>query len=237
MKKKYDPQKQRKQFVILLVCIVTGFIVGYSYNLAKDNRQENNSNLSYQSSNTYQEELIDQQERNKQLQDELAALESQIREYEQQFSNADVTYDEQLKEANQIRLLLGDLESHGEGIRIQLNDGNYDGVSNPNNYVVHESHIFSLLQELKIAGAEAIAINGQRLKPNSYISCNGPVITVDGQQYPAPFVVEAVGNPNTLLTALEIPGGMVDQLLMDNVVVELSEDDDISMLAVQKGNS
>jgi uncharacterized protein YlxW (UPF0749 family) len=236
MKKKVDG-KQRKQFVILLVCVVTGFIVGYSYNLTKDNRAQNSNNMFYQSSNEYREELIDQQERNNILQKELVALEEKIRNYEQQFSTDNVTYEEQLQEANQIRLLLGDLQGVGEGVRIQLKDGDYDGASNPNNYVVHESHIFSLIHELKISGAEAIAINGQRLKPNSYISCNGPVITVDGQQYPAPFVIEAVGNATTLLTALKIPGGLMDQLLMDNVIVELSEKEEIFMSSLQQGNS
>jgi uncharacterized protein YlxW (UPF0749 family) len=234
--KKMIEKKPRKQLVILLVCIVTGFIIGYSYNLAEDNREQKGSDMFYQTSSIYREELIDQQERNKQLQEELDALQVKIRNYEQQFSD-DTTYEEQLKEVNRIRLLLGDLKAKGEGIRIQLTDGEYDGQTNPNNYVVHESHIFSLLHELKIAGAEAISINGKRLKANSYISCNGPVITVDGQQFPAPFVIEAIGNPNTLSTALNIPGGMMDQLLMDNVVVELSEDENITMASIQQGNS
>ena len=231
-------EKQRKQFVVLLVCIVTGFIVGYSYNLTKDEEKEEGNNVFYQTSNTYQEELITQQERNNELLDELTALENQIRNYEQQFkSTTDEEYQQQLKEAEQIRLLLGDLASDGEGVRITLKDGDFDGNSNPNNYVVHESHIFSLIQELKISGAEAISVNGQRLKYNSYISCNGPVITVDGKQYPAPFVIEAVGNSNTLLKALEIPGGLIDQLLGDNVVVELSKEQEIKMPATGMRNS
>ena len=230
-------KKQRKQFVILLVCIVTGFIIGYSYNLTKDNRDQNSTNLFYQSSNAYREELIEQQERNKQLQSELSDIEQQIREYEQSYSTQNDTYEEQLAEVQKIRLLLGDVRAVGEGLRVTLNDASYDGTSNPNNFVVHESHIFSLIHELKIAGAEAIAINGKRLKPNSYISCNGPVITIDGEQFPAPFVVEAIGNPSTLSTALHIPGGMMDQLLMDNIVVELSEDNEITMNSIQQGRS
>ena len=63
-------------------------------------------------------------------------------------------------------------------LKLRYDDGEYDpSVANPNDYIVHESHIFKVINELKISGAEAIAINGQRLKANSYISCNGPVIT------------------------------------------------------------
>lgn len=235
--KNNNEKKQKKQLVILLVCIVTGFIVGYSYNLSKDNREQNSNTMFYEASNDYREELIEQQERNKQLQDELSNIEAKIRQYEQSYSNDNASYEEQLQEVKQIRLLLGDSQGQGEGIRISLNDGNYDGTTNPNNFVVHESHIFSLIHELKISGAEAISINGKRLKVNSYISCNGPVITVDNQQFPAPFVIEAIGDSKTLSTALQIPGGMIDQLLIDNVVVELSENDDITMLSSQQGHS
>ena len=232
-----DLKKQRKQFVILLVCIVTGFIISFSYNLTKDEKVEENASYVYQTSSAYEEELIEQQERNKDLQDELKVLDEKIRTYEQQYNSEDTQYEQNLQEAEVIRLLTGEVASKGEGIRVTLNDGQYDGQSNPNNYVVHESHIFALLQELKIAGAEAIAINGQRLKVNSYVSCNGPVITVDGSQYPAPFVIEAIGEPNTMLSALEISGGLVDQLLAENVVIELSEEKQIEMPAAGQGNS
>lgn len=233
----HPKHKQKKTFVILLVCIVTGFIIGYSYNLAEDNRQQSSSNMFYQTSNVYRQELIEQQKQNQELQQELASLEQQIRDYEQSFSTNNQTYEEQLREVNQIRLLLGNSKGIGKGIRVSLNDGKFDGTSNPNNFVIHESHIFSLLHELKIAGAEAIAINGKRLSPHSFISCNGPVIMIDGEQFPAPFIIEAVGNPNTLTSALNISGGIIDQLIMDNIVIELSEDDHITMASVQQGNS
>lgn len=97
---------------------------------------------------------------------------------------------------------------------------------------MHESHIFKVLNELKIAGAEAIAINGQRLKTNSYISCNGPVITIDGVQYPAPFVVEAVGDQDVLISSLEISGGIFDQLLNEQIIVTLEKSNAIQMQSI-----
>lgn len=234
---KKDIKKQRKQFVILLVCIVTGFIISYSYNLTKKDKVAENASYVYQTSSTYEEELIVQQERNNELQAELEGLEEKIRTYEQQYNSQDPNYEKNLQQADTIRLLTGEVASKGKGIRVTLNDGEYDGKSNPNNYVVHESHIFSLLQELKIAGAEAIAINGQRLKVNSYVNCNGPVITVDGRQYPAPFIIEAIGEPKTMVSALKIPGGFVDQIISENVFIELSEEKEIEMPAVGQGNS
>lgn len=218
----------RKHFILLLVCIVTGFMIGYSYNLAKDNKKVRSSYIEQE--DTYRNELIEQQERNKELMDELNDLKAQIREYEKSFTENEEDYKELAEEAERLRLILGELPAHGEGIKVTLQDGQYDPKStNPNDYIVHESHIFMVINELKISGAEAIAINGHRLKPNSYIHCNGPVITIDGKQYPAPFEIEAIGNADTLISSLKIAGGVFERLINDSIVVTIQGLEDIKM--------
>ncbi|MEX3744586.1 DUF881 domain-containing protein [Lysinibacillus xylanilyticus] len=221
----------RKQFELLIVCVTMGFIVGYSYNQAKDNRDAGASDAElFEQEESYREELIAQQERNKELSEELTALQEKIRKYEKSFVASKKDYTKLVEEAEDLRLLLGDLNAEGKGIRITLQDGDYDPKSaNPNDYIVHESHVFKLLNELKISGAQAIAINGQRVLANSYIRCNGPVITIDGKQHPAPFVIEAVGDSATLMASLNLNGGIVDQLVNDNIVVSLEEEQKLLM--------
>lgn len=234
---KRDIFKNKKYFTVLLVCIVTGFFIGYSYNLAKDRQNVSSvTSMYYQQTESYRTDLIEQQEDNLELENQLATIQDKIRQYEREYKNANNSYEEKFQEAESLRLALGEIPANGKGVSITLADSNYVGQQNPNDYIVHESHIFNVIQELKISGAEAISINGQRLKANSYISCNGPVITVDGNQYPAPFVIEAVGNPETLLASLELSGGVVDQLLADNIIVTLEKNSDIKMVTTSKGN-
>ncbi|MFJ7730543.1 DUF881 domain-containing protein [Lysinibacillus sp. NPDC097231] len=225
----------RKQFQLLIVCVTMGFIVGYSYNQAKDNRDASSINSKlFEQEDSYREELIAQQERNKELSEEANALQEKIRKYEKSFVAGEKNYKNLVEEAEDLRLLLGDINAEGKGIRLTLQDGDYDPKSaNPNEYIVHESHVFKLLNELKISGAQAIAINGQRVLANSYIRCNGPVITIDGKQHPAPFVIEAVGNSTTLAASLNLNGGVVDQLLNDNIVVSLEENQKLTMPSVK----
>lgn len=221
----------RKSFIILIVCITTGFIIGYSYNLTKD--EKNVTNHYFEQEESYRNELIEQQERNKELTTELNNLQLKIREYEKTFASDEEKYKQHVNEAERLRLLIGEIPAEGEGIKVTLKDGEYDPKStNPNEYIVHESHIFKVINELKISGAEAISINGQRLKANSYISCNGPVITIDGEQYPAPFEIEAIGNSKTFISSLKIVGGVFDQLLNDRIVVTLEEKTNIIMPSV-----
>ena len=228
-----SPKFTRKQFILLIVLITTGFIIGYSYNLSKDEVKITNNFL--QQDESYREELIDQKERNKELMDEVNHLQEQIRDYEKSFASNQNEYEQMVDEAERIRLLLGQIPAVGEGIKVTLKDGEYNpNTTNPNDYIVHESHIFMVINELRISGAEAISVNGQRLKANSYIRCNGPVITVDGKQYPAPFEIAAVGNSDTLIDSLQMVGGVFDQLLNDQIVVTLEESGKISMPSVNE---
>ena len=64
-------------------------------------------------------------------------------------------------------VLLGTTDVHGEGIIININDGND---------LIHQEDIVILLDELKNAGAEAISVNGQRIVSNTYVYCDGSVI-------------------------------------------------------------
>jgi uncharacterized protein YlxW (UPF0749 family) len=226
----------RKYFIILPVCIVTGFIIGFSYNLSKEKRESGVvTTTEYAQENDYRQQLISQQERNKNLLEELNGLKGKIRTYEKDLASDEKQYGDMLEKANELRLLLGHLPAKGQGIKIQLEDGEYDPLqTNPNDYIIHESHLFMLINELKIAGAEALSINGQRLTATSYIVCNGPVITVDGKQYPAPFVVEAIGNTTTLINAVEIPGGVMDQLLNDQINVTIEGKDHIVLNTIHE---
>lgn len=187
----------------------------------------------FEQENTYREQLIEQQERNKELSMELNELENKIRAHEKKVSSYEQQSEKFVQEAEHLRLLLGFSDGEGEGIRITLEDGEYDPTStNPNEYIVHDSHMFKVLNELRIAGAEAIAINGQRLTASSHISCNGPVITIDGKQHPAPFLIEAVGDASILSRSLQLTGGVFDQLLNDRVQVTLESINLIKMQSI-----
>ena len=58
---------------------------------------------------------------------------------------------------------------------------------NPNLYVIHDEDILRIVNELRAGGAEAIAINDQRLIGTSEIRCSGPTITVNGKGFGAPL--------------------------------------------------
>lgn len=234
-KKMSEDYKNRGRYILYsFVFLILGFIFAFSYRTLGKDSVESAKSPSFQQEEQYREELIVQKERNKELADEIQAKQEEIRDFEKSFSESEDNHTVLVEEAKDLRLLLGVIPSSGSGVRVTLKDGDYDPVEqNPNDYIVHESHVLRVVNELKISGAQGIAINGQRISANSYIKCTGPVITIDGRTLPAPFVIEAVGDTDVLSAALNLGGGVIDGLVHDNIVVTLEELKEIKLPALR----
>ncbi|MFC5602982.1 DUF881 domain-containing protein [Sporosarcina koreensis] len=234
-KKMSEDYKTRGRYILYsFVFLILGFIFAFSYRTLGKDSGESVQSPALQQEEQYREELIAQKERNKELADEIHAKQDEIRDFEKSFSENEDNHTVLVEEAKDLRLLLGVIPATGQGVRVTLKDGDYDPIEqNPNDYIVHESHVLRVVNELKISGAQGIAINGQRISSNSYIKCTGPVITIDGRTLPAPFVIEAVGDADVLSAALNLGGGVIDGLVHDNIVVTLEQLKEIKLPALR----
>lgn len=230
-RKKAGKKMKINRVILSLVFLVLGFMIAFSYQLTKK-QQSDTSMTDHEWERTIQlrNDLIDLEEKNRQLQKELNEKQAKIIAIENEMAENEKNLSKTAKEAEKLRMILGKVKVQGEGVIVTLNDGKYNHEEgNVNNFIVHEHHVLKTVNELYISGAEAIAINGKRLKNNSYIVCDGPVITVDGEQFPAPFIISAIGDKDTLEKALTIQGGVKDQLVSDNIVFKLEKLDRIVM--------
>lgn len=100
----------------------------------------------------------------------------------------------------QAEMLAGLTKVTGPGIEILLDDSSWEGIrdKDPNLLLVHDEDILAIVSELKAAGAEAIAINGQRIMFNTEIRCGGPTININSVRYAPPYIITAIGEPNNL---------------------------------------
>ncbi|WP_163101416.1 DUF881 domain-containing protein [Peribacillus alkalitolerans] len=224
------PMKVMSKHVILsIVFLVLGFMIAFSYKMT--NRDETPKKLvdrSWEREYELRQQLINQEEKNRKLQNEILKKQEKITAIEQDLAKEKQVFFNMAEDTEKYRMFLGKVKVKGTGVEVVLSDGEYDpSTENINNYIVHEHHVFSVINELYISGATAIAINGQRLDHKSYIVCNGPVITVDGNQHPAPFVITAIGEPDVLTQALNLNGGVKDQLLNENIIFSMEKKDEI----------
>ncbi len=173
-------------------------------------------------------QLIAQEQKNREFQKELIEKQEKVRETEEELAQEEQVFFNLAEDAEKYRMFLGKVRVKGQGVTVTLADGQYDpNDDNINNYLVHEHHVFNVVNELYVSGATAVAINGQRLSHNSYIVCNGPVIEIDGNPHPAPFVITAIGEPDVLSSALNITGGVKDRLVNENVEFKLEVNEEI----------
>lgn len=217
--------------IMSIVFLVLGFIISFSYQITKNESSGREiTSTEWERDAQLRSQLVAIEQRNLELQKNLFSKQAQITEIEKRLSLEESLYSDLATEAENYRMFLGKVPVKGQGVTVTLSDGMYNPLdTNVNNYLVHEQHVFKVINELYISGANAISINGKRITAQSYIICNGPVIEVDGKQYPAPFVISAIGQADTMLSALNILGGVKDQLVNDNLIISIEKKSEITM--------
>jgi uncharacterized protein YlxW (UPF0749 family) len=103
---------------------------------------------------------------------------------------------------------------------------------------VTDRDLQTLVNEVWAAGAEAVAINGQRLTALSAIRAAGDAVLVDFRPLTPPYVVEAVGDPDVLRPAFVGGfGGSYLQVLKGYGIASTVRDDDRLQLPASVGVS
>ncbi len=105
----------------------------------------------------------------------------------------------------------------GRGVQITLTDNAAVALAGDPSTpglpgLVHDFDLQQVVNELRLAKAEAIAINGQRITGYSPIRCVGSPIMINWEVVTSPFVIDVVGDPKNLRSALETPAGIIDQI-------------------------
>lgn len=120
---------------------------------------------------------------------------------------------------DRLELVAGGVPVRGPGLVVTVDDAQR---SNPDEPVKPEDRILdrdlqNLVNGLWAAGAEAVAVNGQRLTALSAIRSADVAILVDYRPVLPPYVVRAIGDPRTLEPGfLDSQGGRELRLLADN---------------------
>jgi len=174
--------------------------------------------------------------RNSTLTEEKEALSKEVISLREKLTNAtsesQLTADLQaeLKKAN---MTAGLVPVYGPGIVVTLNDSPraIKTGDDPNALLVHDIDILNIVNEMRASGAEAIAVNDQRITAMSEIRCAGTTILVNWNKVAPPFVIKATGNPQLLESGLSIRGGKLEELKSFGLQTQLVKNDYIEIPA------
>ncbi len=154
--------------------------------------------------------------------------------------SAVIVTDKQLQhDINDLRLRVGVTSVEGPGIVITLDDTKAGKANramhptvNPSALLIHDVDLMTLVNELREAGAEAIAINDQRVAGSTAIRSVGPVIHVNGRPVSTPFVIRAIGKTDVLYGAMNLPYGLIDQLRPLGINISMVKKEKITIPAI-----
>lgn len=104
-------------------------------------------------------------------------------------------------------IVSGYAKLEGPGISIKMYDNPDSEVVgfDINDDIIHESDVLNILNDLWLAGAEAISINGQRVMSNSEVKCHGPIIRINDRSIGTPFIISSIGDPQLLMASVNAP--------------------------------
>ena len=182
---------------------------------------------------TREEDLVrissDLDSRERRLRQDIEALEESQRQLRSGEQGRQAALEEATRRADELGILAGTLPAVGPGLTVR-----FEGPDK----AISSARILDAVQELRGAGAEAMQIAGSdgttvRIIASTYfVDATGGGLVVDGRRLSGPYTITVIGDPATMRTALNIPGGVVASVqdAGGNVTPEDREAVDVSQL-------
>ncbi len=185
----------RSQALVAAVAFVLGLLV-----VVQIRSQEGNNTLAGLSSQDLTFLVASLNARNEELRREIATLDRQLATLEVGGSRGTSSVNEIRADLDRIRAWAGLDPIAGDGIAISISG------------LIGAPAIEDLINELRNAGAEAIAIEDVRVVTGTVVGGLPGALSVDDSALGDPFTIQAIGSPETLTGSLARAGGIIAQL-------------------------
>ena len=117
-------------------------------------------------------------------------------------------------ELGTLRTAAGLTAVRGPGVAVTITDSRRTlrPGEDPNLVLIHYSDVRAVVNLLWAAGAEAVAVNDERIISTTGLSCVGTTILCNTRRMAPPYRVVAIGSPTALMAAAQAHGGILAQL-------------------------
>lgn len=224
-------KKRNIAITLGIMCIALTIAVSVQYRTIRDANKVTGSNVNSE----LKTEVLIWKERYEKIYENLDEIEKILEERRKLATSNDEASMKLQEELRKLNALIGVLDVSGEGIIINLADnstvtnqtiGIFDNISN---YLIHDTDLIMLVNELKNAGAEAISINDERIISTTSITCDGTVISINGNKISSPFTIKAIGSPALILGAIQRTGGLLEELYAYGLVSNVSQQENVTI--------
>lgn len=191
--------------------MVLGFMMMSAW-VTKENRSSRLAFAGPSQANRVGAGTIDMQERYDQLSQEVAKLRAENTRLQKALgdnSSSTKVLNDSLQDAKALAALT---ELEGPGVLITLRDSSKPVQGFGADAAIHDYDVLRVVNELWNAGAEAIAVNGHRVSAGTSFRCVGSTILVNDVRIASPVQIRAIGDSQTITGAMNLPGGVLDEL-------------------------
>lgn len=211
---------------LIVVSVILGIFISIQLKVVN---MENSGMTTTKKGEQLAQELKSLKKEEEELKDEIDDIKENINKYKG--TEDQNGQDSILSEIEKYEVLAGYTDVKGKGIEVKIKPtsgviGEDMGKSIMYNYDL----LLSLINKLNSAQANAISINGQRIVGNTYFHLKSDKLYINDIQISEPFIVEAIGDPDTLASALQIKYGIVWEIeKYYGATVEIEKKDNIKI--------
>lgn len=206
--------------VISLICLILTMVIFLQFNTINHIDITSIENMREEE---LRAEITNNKTKIEDIKKQIAETEQKILEYEEAIATDKEASAVLAKELERQNNILGKNAVRGSGIIVTLTDTRAQKIG--------ADDLKELVNQLKLAGAEAISINGQRIVYDSYIVDIGSrLININGEGLVSPYEVKAIGNPTYLESGLSKKQyGYIDTKLEEGKDIVLRRSDNITI--------
>lgn len=147
-------------------------------------------------------ELRDLRAEKERLSKELSEIEKRLREYEIFEADDDTIIKNLKQDLERFQFLSGLSTVEGPGIIITIEE---DIDEQSSSFIMlYNEYLVYIINELNSAAAEAISINGLRYTSGTELYYSSNSILINSELTTPPYIIKAIGNPETLEAALNM---------------------------------
>ena len=194
----------RSQLTVAAVAAILGLLI-----VVQLRGQTGGSELQSKSAQELTSIVANQNTENDRLRAEVATLQKQLGELQVDRSTGATSVGQLESDLGRIRAWAGLDPIAGHGVQITVSGE------------IAAAAVDDLLNELRNAGAEAIAIDDLRVIARTSVSGVPGSLDLDGYLLRDPFTIRAIGRPETLVGSLTRVGGIIAQLSATNPAAEV----------------
>ena len=146
------------------------------------------------------------------LKTQLAQLRARLDEIQRNASSQSGAAKELQTRLDELKASAGLTPQTGDGIIVQLDDARNVSVSSRDvdKSICHATDLTDIINTAWKGGAQAMAVNDERIVSSSSVYCVGSTIMVNGTLMSPPFSIAAIGPQNAMLAAFDDPTQLQD---------------------------